>query len=146
MIADQHFSTGNYHGSRLEKDSKRGEVWAALWRFFFSSRIKPDYSVLDLGAGHGDFINNVQARRRIAIDQWADMPGHVDSGVEAIMGSITDLTFLDDHSIDYAFASNIFEHIHKSELVTVLDQLANKLSDRGTLTILQPNFRYCFRN
>jgi len=145
MTDNQSFSAGNYHESRLKTDPRRGQVWASLWRFFFTHRIQPDYTVIDLGAGYGDFINHVRAQRRIAIDQWQEMPEHIQEGVESVVGSITDLGFLNNDSIDYAFASNIFEHISKSDLEGTLNQLSMKLSLRGTLTILQPNYRYCYR-
>jgi ubiquinone/menaquinone biosynthesis C-methylase UbiE len=101
--------------------------------------------VLDLGAGYGDFINNVQARRRIAVDAWDGMRKHLAPGVEAIVGPVQQLDAIDDGAIDYAFASNLFEHITQADLATVLAALKRKLSARGQLTILQPNYRYAFR-
>jgi hypothetical protein len=50
-----------------------------------------------------------------------------------------------DGSVDYAFASNLFEHLPQAVLVDVLAALAPKLSARGTLTMMQPNYRYAFR-
>jgi hypothetical protein len=44
-----------------------------------------------------------------------------------------------------AFASNLFEHLTKDEFSTTLDALRGKLSELGTLTIMQPNYRYAFR-
>lgn len=137
--------SGDYHGSRLTQDPRRAAVWSALWRHFFSRRIRPDATVLDLGAGHGDFINSVTARRRIAIDLWADMPRHLAPGVEAITGPVENLDVLADGSIDYAFASNLFEHLPQASLIGILEQLARKLSRDGQLTILQPNYRYAAR-
>jgi hypothetical protein len=145
MMGVNDFAAGDYHGARLKKDPKRSQVWATLWRYFFSKRIHSDYTVLDLGAGHGDFINNVQARRRIAVDQWKDLPSHVDQGVEPEVRSVTDLDFLKDESIDYAFASNLFEHLPQTLFIETLAKLSKKLSQRGTLTIVQPNYRYAYR-
>lgn len=135
-------SDAGYHDSRLTKDRKRDTVWKALWRYFFSKRIRPDDTVLDLGCGYGEFINNVAARRRIGIDAWEGMPAHLDTGVEAIVGSVTDLSGLEDGAVDYAFSSNLFEHLSKDQLAETLAQLKAKLSAKGTLTTLQPNYRY----
>lgn len=134
-----------YHASRLTEDPRRGEVWRALWRYFFSDRIGKDDCVLDLGAGYGDFINNVQARRRIAVDAWDGMRAHLAPGVEAIVGPVQQLDAIGDGAVDYAFASNLFEHITQPDLAGVLAALKRKLSPRGQLTILQPNYRYAFR-
>jgi ubiquinone/menaquinone biosynthesis C-methylase UbiE len=136
-------SVVGYHDSRLVQDRKRDVVWKALWRYFFARRIGQDDCVLDLGCGYGEFINNVTARRRIAVDVWESMPAHVDQGVETIVGPASDLSAIDDHSVDYAFSSNLFEHLTKPELAETLRALKGKLSPRGTLTTLQPNYRYC---
>ena len=134
-----------YHDSRFAHDPRRATVWRALWQYHFSRQIEPDFCVLDMGCGYGDFINAVRARRRIAIDRWPDFPQHVEQGVETIVGPIDDLSRMEAGSIDFAFASNLFEHLQQTEFVQVLARLRPKLSARGTLNILQPNYRYAFR-
>lgn len=137
--------SGDYHGSRLTEDARRSGVWRALWRYFFRYRIRPDDCVLDIGAGYGDFINAVTASRRIALDMWDAMPDHVAPGVETIVGPAQQLDAIEDGAVDYAFASNLFEHLTQDALVQTLAALAPKLSARGRLTILQPNYRYAYR-
>jgi SAM-dependent methyltransferase len=135
----------SYHESRLTPDAKRDVVWQALWRFHFRRIVSAEDCVLDLGAGYGSFINHVQAKRRIALDTWPDFPRYLAPGVEAVVGPVTDLGFLADGSVDFAFASNLFEHIPQDAFARVLDGLRPKLSRRGSLNILQPNYRYAFR-
>lgn len=101
--------------------------------------------MLELGAGYGNFINNVRARRRIAQDQWPNFAQHLAPGVESHTGPVTDLSFLSDNSVDFAFASNLFEHISQQDFASVLAQVRRKLKPQGTLTLLQPNYRYAFR-
>lgn len=134
----------SYHDTRFKPDPKRTVLWKALWRYYFRDRIKPDDAVLDLGCGYGDFINNVEVRRRIALDVWPDFARHLQPGIKAVVAPVTDLSALEDGSIDYAFASNLFEHVTKSDLADVLAALRRKLSARGRLTMLQPNYRYCY--
>jgi SAM-dependent methyltransferase len=134
-----------YHDTRLAHDTRRDTVWQALWQFYFRSRIPSDGCVLDLGCGYGEFINNVTARRRIGLDTWSGIRDHLDPAVEPLVGSVEDLTGLDDDSVDFAFASNLFEHISQEVFATVLGQLRSKLTKRGTLTMLQPNYRYAYR-
>lgn len=100
---------------------------------------------MDLGAGYGNFINAVQCRRRIAVDTWQEMRSHVEPGVEPIVASVTDLSAVDDASVDFAFASNLFEHLPQDAMVTALAEIRRTLADGGTLTILQPNYRYAYR-
>jgi SAM-dependent methyltransferase len=134
-----------YHEVRLPYDTRRTIVWDALWKFYFSKQIRPDDCVLDLGCGYGDFINAVVARRRIAIDSWPDFPHHLSAGVEAIVGSVTDLGQLADSEVDFALASNLLEHLSLSDAREMLRRLHRKLRPGGTLTIVQPNWRYAYR-
>lgn len=134
-----------YHGSRLAQDARRDTVWKALWTYYFRRHVPRDGCVLDLGCGYGEFINNVHARRRIGLDMWEGVSEHLAPGVEPVIGSVTDLAGIEDDSVDFAFASNLFEHIPQEALVKVLSQLRAKLTERGTLTVLQPNYRYAFR-
>ncbi|HUE79932.1 MAG TPA: class I SAM-dependent methyltransferase [Sphingomicrobium sp.] len=134
-----------YHGSRLEQDSRRDVVWKALWRYHFRKLVPAHGCVLDLGCGYGEFINNVVARRRIGLDMWDGISRHLDQGVEAIVSSVTDLGQIEDGSVDFAFASNLFEHIPQADFAAVLKALRTKLAPGGTLNILQPNYRYAYR-
>lgn len=134
-----------YHDSRLKADGRRNILWRALWRHYFRRRIAPEDCVLDLGSGRGEFINSVQARRRIALDIWPQLSQNVAPGVEVHIGKTTELAWIEDGAVDFAFASNVFEHLPQEEFAATLNALRSKLSAKGTLNILQPNYRYAFR-
>jgi len=137
--------SGDYHRSRFTADPRREVLWRALWRFHFCRLIGPEDCVLDLGAGYGEFINAVVARRRIALDHWPGFTRHLAPGIEAVVGGAVDLEFLEDDSIDFVLASNLFEHLTQTHLATILARLRRKLKPTGSLTIIQPNYRYAFR-
>jgi SAM-dependent methyltransferase len=137
--------TDRYFQTRFTEDPRREILWRTLVRHYFQSQIPEEGCVLELGAGYGNFINNVRARRRIAQDQWPEFPQHLEPAVEPHVGPIDELSFLDDNSIDFVFASNLFEHVSQGEFATVLKQLRQKLKPDGTITLLQPNYRYAFR-
>jgi len=134
-----------YHQTRSRFDPRSSAVWKSLWRFYFCKIISPNDCVLDLGCGYGDFINNVVARRRIAVDSWKHFRDYVDPDVECVLGSATDLDFIEDRAINFAFASNLFEHLSQADFARVLEILRLKLAENGTLNILQPNYRYAYR-
>jgi 2-polyprenyl-3-methyl-5-hydroxy-6-metoxy-1,4-benzoquinol methylase len=118
------------------------EVWRVLVRDFFQKRIRPDSTVLDVGAGPCLFINEVRARRRIAVDANPDLAVHAGPGVETVVSADFSLDEIPDGSVDHVFLSNFLEHL--PDYRTVLDLLATvhrKLSWNGTVLILQPNFR-----
>ena len=137
--------TDGYHASRFAADPRRDVLWRTLWTHVFSRRIATQDCVLDLGSGYGSFINQVVARRRIAVDSWPGFTGHLAPGVEGVVGDVTQLGFLDDGAVDFAFASNLVEHLPQAAFATMLQGLRAKLSAHGTLTLLQPNYRYAFR-
>lgn len=136
----------DYHGSRLPDDPRRAVLWQSLWRHYFRKKVRPTDCVLDLGSGYGNFINVVTAARRIAVDAWPGFPAYLAPGIEYAVGPVTELDFISDGTVDFAFASNLFEHLTKAEFSSVLIHLRNKLAVDGTLTIIQPNYRYAFRN
>ena len=135
----------DYHKSRFNADPRRDILWRTLWSAFFRHRVPQNACVLDLGSGYGHFINNVVARRRIAIDSWPGFATHIAPGVETITGDVTNLSMIEDSTVDFAFASNLFEHLTQPQLASTLFALSNKLAPGGTLTILQPNYRFAFR-
>lgn len=134
-----------YHAARLPDDRRRRVVWQALWQYYFSALIDPGACVLDLGAGYGDFINAVVARRRVAIDAWPGFVRHLTPGIESQVGPVTDLSMLADASVDFALASNLVEHLTRADFAAMLIALRPKLAPGGTLTLLQPNYRYAYR-
>ncbi len=134
-----------YHPTRIPEDPRRRVLWQTLVTHVFQKEIPPDAVVLDLGAGYGDFINAVRARRRIAVDLWNGMPKHLAPGVEPLVTDITRLDGVEDGSVDYVFSSNCFEHVSREALVACLALLRRKMKPGALLSIVQPNFRYCYR-
>jgi ubiquinone/menaquinone biosynthesis C-methylase UbiE len=135
-----------YHAARFKQDPQRSVLWRTLVASVFQKEIPPDGVVLELGAGHGHFINAVRARRRLAVDIWPGMISHLERGVEGLVTGVTQLDGVEDNSVDYAFSSNCFEHIPQEECVRCLGQLRRKMKPGARLTIVQPNYRYCFRH
>jgi SAM-dependent methyltransferase len=134
-----------YHRTRFRHSGKRDVVWQVLWERYFSALVRPDSWVLDLGAGYGHFINRVQCARRFAVDHWEGLPGHLESGVEGVVGPVSDLGFLPDASLDLVLASNLFEHLERPELLATLAAVRRKLRPTGSLVALQPNYRFAYR-
>lgn len=139
-------ATPRYFETRFAADPRRRVLWSTLYRHYFQQFIAPDACVVDLGCGYGDFINSVTARRRIAIDRRADLAGHLDEGVECHIGSVADLSFLQDASVDVVLASNVFEHLSRKTLRAVLREVRRVLTPTGTLFVVQPNFYYAYRH
>ena len=134
-----------YRRTRFPRDPNREILWATLCASYFQRLVDPEFHVLELGAGYANFINNIRCRARTAIDVWPALPEHVRSGVTARVGSVTDLEFLPDASVDFVFASNLFEHLTQAQFADVLAQLGKKVRSGATLNILQPNYRRAYK-
>jgi hypothetical protein len=135
----------SYHETRFTSDPRRDVLWKTLVDSYFQGLIPKDGCTLELGAGYAHFINYVQSRRRIAIDTWDGLKHHAQPGVEALIGSVCNLDAIEPASVDFAFASNLVEHLTREEFVTMLEHLRSKLKPGGTLNLLQPNYRFAYR-
>jgi SAM-dependent methyltransferase len=123
-----------------EREAK-ARLWRTLCDAFFSRYVPADGCVLDLGAGYCDFVNNVRARRRIAVDLNPDTRRFAAEGVEVLSLPLERVgEALEPGSVDLAFASNVFEHMRSPEaLLEVLRAVREALRPGGRLLIMQPN-------
>jgi SAM-dependent methyltransferase len=135
----------DYHETRLKYDQRRDLLWRTLCDHYFQRLVRSDATVLELGAGYGHFINHIRCAHRIAVDRWEGMPRFVATNVQSHVGSVTDLGFIPERTVDFVFASNLFEHMTRNEFAIVLEQVRSKLKPGGTLNILQPNYRFAYR-
>ncbi len=121
---------------------RKSAVWQVLYERVFSRWIRPDDTVLDLGAGFCEFINSSRARRRIAVDLNPDTRSFAAPGVEVQNTSASDLGFLEDNCVDVVFSSNFLEHLPNKEEVTLAIRESHRvLRSRGTLILMGPNVR-----
>jgi SAM-dependent methyltransferase len=137
--------SSGYHATRFEFDRRREVLWGTLYDAVFARWIPAEAGVLELGAGYGHFINHVQRARRYAVDRWPGFLSFIQPSVTARVGNAWELDFVPDRAIDFALASNLFEHLTKDEGARTLDALRPKLRPGATLHLIQPNYRYAFR-
>jgi len=125
---------------------KRRRVWRVLCDSFFSTLIPPDSTVLDIACGYGEFINQIPAKRKYAVDLNEDSAGFLNPDVTFVRTTATDLKDLPAGEMDFVFTSNSLEHLKdKAELSLVLEQVRSVLKPTGKFIVLGPNIRYAFR-
>jgi len=90
-----------YFESRLTPNPRREVLWQILCRHYFSGMVPKGGCVLELRAGYGHFINNIEAKRKIAMDLWDGFRRRLQPGIEAHVGVVEDLSFLEDRSVDF---------------------------------------------
>jgi SAM-dependent methyltransferase len=122
----------------------RKRVWRVLCKAFFQQYVDPDRAhILDLACGYGEFINNIRAAKKLAIDLNPDSPTAVESDVEFHPIAATDLAPIAGESLDVVFTSNFFEHLpDKGTLDRVLGEIRRVLRPRARLIAMGPNIRY----
>ena len=121
----------------------REKVWKVLLQAFLQPLVPPRATVLDLGCGWGEFIRNVRADRRLAMDLNPEMPQRVGSGVETIQQDCSAPWRIEDASLDLVFTSNFFEHLpDRDALRRTLMEARRCLKPGGLLICLGPNIRY----
>ncbi len=124
--------------------AKKNAVWQALCTNFFQRYIPSDASVLDIGAGFCEFINNIVCAEKSAFDLNEKTASFADPDVHVIVGS--NLSSLDDGRFDVVFVSNFLEHMKsKEEVLKVLAEAHRLLKGGGRILVLQPNIRYAYR-
>ena len=135
----------SYHAAHLVADPRRATVWRVVARHL-AGHIPAGAHVLELGAGYCDWINNVAASRRVAIDVWPELPAHAAPGVEPIVADISNgLPSLGDASFDVVLASNLLEHFAPDHASAIVSDVARLLRPEGRFILIQPNFRYAWR-
>lgn len=137
--------TDAYYKSRYVPNPTRPIVWKEIVRFLAPYLEKAD-TVVDLGAGYCDFINNVSAPHRIAVDTSPDLTTFAVQGVRTVQSPVTDLKGIADASVDVAFASNLLEHLDEQELKTTMSEVRRVLKKGGLFIAMQPNYRLSYKN
>ncbi|MDE1976358.1 MAG: class I SAM-dependent methyltransferase [Elusimicrobia bacterium] len=143
--ADSDEKSRAYFRTRLSPDARRSGAWRLIARRLEELvPIRPDAAVLDLGAGYCDFINEVNAKEKHAVD-LAPAKEHAAPGVVFHQTRCDELDALPAAHFDAALASNLFEHLPQDGIRKTLAGLARVLKPGGRLVVMQPNFRDCFR-
>lgn len=121
----------------------RTRVWSVLISDFFQRHILPADTVLDLGCGRGEFINQVHCAKRYAMDLNPEVPEHLDKSAVLLEQDCSTRWKLEDGSLNVVFTSNFFEHLpDKDALGRTLDEARRCLAPGGRLIAMGPNIKY----
>jgi SAM-dependent methyltransferase len=124
-------------------ETQRDEIWRVL-AGYFQQWVKPSDAILDVGAGYCEFVNNIQAREKLALDFNPITSSKAAPGVKVILQDICQRWTIDSNSIDFVFASNFFEHLRsKTDLIHCLNETNRVVRPGGMLLAMGPNIRFC---
>ncbi len=128
----------------FKESPQREKVWKVI-AHHLQGYIADTAKVLDIGAGYCNFINNIKAGEKYALDLFEDIEKYAARDVFIYKQSITETESLKSSYFDIVFASNVFEHLSSDELQNLLLELKRILKPEGKLVVIQPNFRYSFK-
>lgn len=132
---------------RFDKDIEfRQKMYQVLCAEFFQKYIPENAIVLEIGAGYCEFINNIKAKKKIALDLNPDIKKFAGDDIEIVISSSTDMKEIEKESIDVVFANNFFEHLSKEDIVKTIREVNRVLKRERKFLILQPNIRFCFKD
>jgi 2-polyprenyl-3-methyl-5-hydroxy-6-metoxy-1,4-benzoquinol methylase len=126
---------------------QRAAVWKILCRSWFARYIPPHARVLEVGAGYCEFINNIAAEMRVAVDLNPETRSHAAPGVIVHEIAAERVAEVAPHDyFDTVFMSNFLEHCRsRDQMLAVLRGAWTILKPGASVLILGPNFRYCYK-
>lgn len=130
---------------RFDKDElpRKNAIWKEICGGFLQRFVQPTDTVVDIACGYGEFLNNIRASRKIAVDLNPDARTYLQQNVEFHLRSAAELGSAVRAEADVVFTSNFLEHLpNKQALDGFLDQVKIALKPGGKYIILGPNLRY----
>jgi len=121
----------------------RNAVWKVLTRKFFPRYIDPRATILDLGCGYGEFINNIQCAKKYGMDLNPNAQNYLGPGIDFLKQDCSQRWELPDECLDVVMTSNFLEHLPSRQSVAdTLLQAKRCLRSGGRFIAMGPNGRY----
>lgn len=118
-------------------------IWQTLCADFFQQFIPDESTVLDVACGYGEFINNIVATQKHAIDLNSDVKRFLREEINFHLTRADAMEGVESDSIDVAFTSNFLEHLEsKNACDAVLREVLRVLRPGGKFIVMGPNIRY----
>src|SRR6185312_5807963 len=134
-----------YANRFADSNAYRGRVWQILAPNFFQQFIAESGTVLDLGCGYGEFINNIRAKQKFAMDLNPDSKSRLNPDIRFLQQDCSQPWQMESNQLDLVFTSNFFEHLpDKNTLGKTLDQSFRCLKPGGRIVAMGPNIKFVY--
>lgn len=134
-----------YHSAHFKIEPNRIILWEVL-SAYLSKYINSEAKVLEIGAGYCYWINSIKAKRKDAVDIWEDMSKYANEDINTHIKDLSKGLPNFDTKFNNILASNLFEHIDSNSIVILLEDIFKNLEIGGRLILIQPNFKYAYKN
>jgi hypothetical protein len=89
----------------------RDKIWTILCRSFFQKYIPKTAEIIDLGSGWGEFSNNIECKKKYAMDLNPASKSHLSPDIVFIQQDCSEKWPFDADTFDVVFTSNFIEHL-----------------------------------
>ncbi len=128
----------------IDKESKLS-TWKIIAEFIHGKLGNPS-SVIDPAAGDCEFINQVPASERWAVDMGEHTRKAANSDVKVVIGNNLEAELPLDY-FEGVYVSNFLEHLtSQDDVAKFLERMFAILKPGGKIAIMGPNFKYCSKN
>lgn len=132
-----------FNAKELENKKR---LWNTLIQHFLKKYINYDSTVVDIGAGTCEFINQIVCKRKIAVDLNPTVKSYAADNVEVLISRADNIIGLKDNEVNIVFVSNFFEHLEsRQELLKVITEIRRVLKPGDRVLVIQPNIKYAYR-
>lgn len=122
---------------------RKDALWKVICHDYLQRFVKPSDTVVDIACGYGEFLKNISAAKKIAVDLNPDARSFLKPDIDFYQCPATSLGSVVNGIADVVFTSNFLEHLpDKKTLEDFLDQVLIALKEGGQYVILGPNLRY----
>lgn len=136
-------STKQIYSNRFNDEKinlRRNNIWKILCKQVFQKTVSKNDTLIDIGAGYCEFINNISCKVKIAVDINPDIRKKADVDVQTQNINIFSIPKSLDGKIDVVFMSNVLEHLNsKAEVITILEKSYSLLKNRGKIILMHPD-------
>ncbi len=132
-----------YHIRFARLAKYRSAVWKILCDKYFGKFISTESFVLDIGSGWGEFINNIKAVKKYAMDLNPDTGTRLSKEICFLHQDCSQKWRIQSESLDVVFTSNFLEHLPDRESIErTISQAYRCLKHGGLIICLGPNIKY----
>jgi len=141
---DKTYSLKYEYQLRFSKHQEyRANVWKILCKMYFQNYISENSIIIDVGAGWGEFINNIRGEVKYAMDLNPDTKGCLTKGIIFLQQDCSQKWPIETESLDVVFTSNFIEHLsNKDSLELMILEAFRCLKEGGKIICLGPNIKY----
>jgi SAM-dependent methyltransferase len=143
MIPDKTKLQDMYRLRFTKSEKYRNEVWQILCQEYLCRLISSEANIIDIGSGWGEFINNIKAAKKYAMDMNPDTGERLSRDIHFIHQDCAQEWPIQKDSLDVVFSSNFFEHLpDKNHIESTISEAYRCLKLNGLIICLGPNIKF----